>query len=347
MEIGTRDAGSDRPDWTSLMLRKIVVALVLVALAAGGGYYYYLKTRQQLPAGFVSANGRIEATEIDIATKYAGRVAQVMVEEGDFVQAGQVVAQMDVEETAAALRTAEAQAQQAQRSLEQASHVAEQRSSELDLAVKELQRSETLLSRGFATAQIVDQQRTARFTAQAALSAAQSSLAANEAAVRGAQAEADRLARQVADGTLKAPKAGRVLYRLAEPGEVLAAGGKAVTMLDLSDVYMTVFLPAALAGKLALGAEARMLLEPIPNMAVPGNISFVSARAQFTPKQVETQTERERMVFRVKIRIPSQLVSDHIDQVKTGVTGMAYVRIDPAAPWPAWLQSPLTEAVAK
>lgn len=329
------------------MFRKIVVALVLIALAAGAGAYYYLKTRQQLPAGFVSANGRIEATEIDIATKYAGRVAQVMVEEGDFVQAGQVVAQMDVEETAAALRTAQAQAQQAEKALEQASHVAEQRSSELDLAVKELQRSETLLTRGFATAQTVDQQRTARFTAQAALSAAQSSLAANEAAVRAAQAEADRLSRQVADGTLKAPKAGRVLYRLAEPGEVLAAGGKAVTMLDLSDVYMTVFLPAALAGKLALGAEARLLLEPIPNMAVPGNISFVSARAQFTPKQVETQTERERMVFRVKIRIPSQLVSDHIDQVKTGVTGMAYVRIDPAAPWPAWLQSPLTEAVAK
>jgi len=324
------------------MIRRIALLLLVLAAAAGGGYAYYRSQRATLPEGIISANGRIEATEIDIATKNAARVAEVMVEEGDFVQAGQVLVQMDVEETAAALRMAQALSQQAQRTYEQAAHISEQRSSEMELTQKELQRSESLLARGFATQQTVDQQRTANFSAQAALSAAQSSLAASAAAVRAADAEADRLQRQVTDGTLRAPKAGRILYRLAEPGEVLAAGGKALTMLDLSDVYMTVFLPASRAGKLALGAEARMLLEPLPEIAIPGRISFVSVRAQFTPKQVETQTERDRMVFRVKIRIPPDLVDSHLDQVKTGVTGVAYVRLDPQVVWPAWLQSSLT-----
>lgn len=325
------------------MTRRIglLVFLAIVILAAGGGYYVY-QHRQTLPAGILAANGRIEATEVDVAAKYAGRVAEVLVEEGDFVRQGQVLARMDVQETEASLRSAQAQAEQAQRSYEQAKHVVEQRRGELDLAVKELERDETLLTKGFATQQKVDQQRTAKVTSEAALNAALSAVAAYEAAIRSAKAEVDRLTRQVVDGTLTAPRSGRVLYRLAEPGEVLAAGGKVLTLLDLSDVYMTVFLPAAAAGKVGLGADARLLLEPIPDLAIPAKVSFISARAQFTPKQVETQSERDRMMFRTKVRIPTELVQKYMEQAKTGVTGVAYVRIDPNTPWPSWLESDLT-----
>ncbi|WP_029003576.1 HlyD family secretion protein [Azorhizobium doebereinerae] len=320
----------------------LIAGLVLVLAAAGGGGYYVYSHRQVLPAGIVAANGRLEATEVDVAAKNAGRVAEVNAEEGDFVRQGQVVAQMDVQETEASLRSAHAQAEQAQRSYEQAKHVVEQRQGELDLAIKELQRDETLLAKGFATQQKVDQERTAKVTAEAALNAAMSAVDAYEAAIRSAKAEEDRLTRQVVDGTLIAPRSGRVLYRLAEPGEVLSAGGKVLTLLDLSDVYMTVFLPASLAGQLAVGADARLLLEPIPDIAIPAKVSFISARAQFTPKQVETQSERDRMMFRAKVRIPSDLVQRYIEQVKTGVTGVAYVRTDPKTAWPGWLESDLT-----
>lgn len=325
----------------------VAIAAVLVLVAGGAAIgYYALRHRQSLPAGIIAANGRLEATEVDVAAKNAGRIAAVTAEEGDLVKQGQMVAQMDMTETEASLRGAKAQAEQAQRSYEQARHVVEQRRGELDLAVKELQRDETLLGKGFATQQKVDQERTSKVTAEAALNAAMSAVAAYEAAIRVANGEVDRLTRQVADGTLVAPRAGRVLYRLAEPGEVLAAGGKVLTLLDLSDVYMTVFLPASLAGQLAVGADARLLLEPIPTLAIPANVSFISARAQFTPKQVETQSERDRMMFRAKVRIPQALVQRYIEQAKTGVTGVAYVRLDPKVPWPAWLESDLTQAKA-
>ncbi|QRG07933.1 HlyD family efflux transporter periplasmic adaptor subunit [Xanthobacter dioxanivorans] len=326
----------------------VLVGFIVVLVAAGGAGAWYLASRSRtLPPGFASGNGRIEATQVDVATKAAGRVLDVLAEEGDFVHQGQVVGHMDVQETEAALRTAQAQANQARQSRDTASHVVEQRKGELDLAGKELERQEILVSKGFATEQKVDQYRTTKLTAQAALAAAESSLAASGSAISAAEAEVDRLTRMVEDGTLVAPKSGRVIYRLAEPGEVLGAGGKVLTLIDLSDVYMTIFLPATDAGALALGAEARLLLEPLPDRAVPATVSFVSARAQFTPKQVETQRERDRMMFRVKLRIARPLVEKYIDHVKTGVTGVGYVRLDPKAQWPSWLDSDLVHEAAQ
>ncbi|MFG1347430.1 HlyD family efflux transporter periplasmic adaptor subunit [Xanthobacter autotrophicus DSM 431] len=331
------------------MKRTLVIIALIAALAgAGGAGAWYLASRSRaVPPGFAYGNGRIEATQVDVATKAAGRVLDVLVEEGDFVRQGEVVAHMDVADTAAALRTAEARASEARQSRDTASHVVEQRKGELDLATKELERQEILVSKGFATEQKVDQYRTTKLTAAAALAAAQSSLAASESAIRAAEAEVERLTRLVEDGTLVAPKSGRVIYRLAEPGEVLAAGGKVLTFIDLSDVYMTIFLPAAEAGSVALGAEARLLLEPLPDRAVPASVSFVSARAQFTPKQVETQRERDRMMFRVKLRIARPLVEKYLEQVKTGITGVGYVRTDPKAQWPSWLDSDLVRGAAK
>ena len=122
-----------------------------------------------------------------------------------------------------------------------------------------------------------------------------------------------------------------MLYRLAEPGEVLAAGGKVLTVLELTDVYMTIFLPTALAGRIAVGSEARIVLDAVPQYVIPATVSFVAARAQFTPKDVETRTEREKLMFRVKVRIDPELLTKYRDQVKTGLPGVAYVRLNAGA----------------
>src|SRR3546814_15751429 len=87
-----------------------------------------------------------------------------------------------------------------------------------------------------------------------------------------------------------------ILFRLAEPGEVLAAGGRVATLLDLTDVYMTVFMPSEVAGRIAVGADARIVLDAASGTPVPGKVSFVSPRAPFTPKEVETRSERDRMM---------------------------------------------------
>ena len=133
---------------------------------------------------------------------------------------------------------------------------------------------------------------------------------------------------------LLSPITGRVLYRLAEPGEVLGPGGKALTIVNLQDVYMEIFLPSEQAAAVRVGAEARLTVDALPGRAAPAYVSFVSPEAQFTPKEVETRTEREKLMFRVKVRIDPDLLARHLEKVKTGVPGVAYVRLDPSAEWP-------------
>ncbi|WP_247892249.1 HlyD family efflux transporter periplasmic adaptor subunit [Azospirillum sp. Sh1] len=326
-----------------MTVKRILIALVLLALlGAGAAYGWRAMQGNRLPAGFASGNGRIEANEIDIATKYAARVLTIPVEEGDLVEAGAIIATLDTRDLEAQLRSAEAQLRQARRARDEAVALVAQRASEADFAAKEMERALVLFGKGHVSEQRVDQARNSRRTADAALDAAKSHLASADEAITAAAGDADRLTTLVADGVLKAPRKSRVLYRLAEPGEVLAAGGKAATLLDLSNVYMTFFLPTDTAGNLALGADARILLDAVPDTAIPAAVTFVAPRAQFTPKQVETKSERDRMMFRVKARVPEALVTRYIERVKTGLTGMAYVKLDDKAVWPDWLESKLT-----
>jgi len=136
---------------------------------------------------------------------------------------------------------------------------------------------------------------------------------------------------------------GRVLYRLAEPGEVLPAGGNVLTLLDLTDIYMEIFLPSREAARVSIGADARIVLDAAPEYVIPATVSFVAPEAQFTPKQVETQNEREKLMFRIKVRIPPEIVEPRIQVVKTGVRGTAYVMLEGDEPpaWPASLEARL------
>jgi HlyD family secretion protein len=288
-----------------------------------------------LPDGFALGNGRIEATEVDVATKFPGRLAEVRVHEGDRVEPGQVVAVLDTDALEAQRRQAQAELRRARQEREHALAVVEQYESELDYARRDLARLQRLSrSDKFVSEEQIDQARTRLRTAEAALRANQIQVVASEAAIEAAQASIERIEVDIADSSLRAPRGGRVLYRLAEPGEVLGAGGKVLTLLDLTDVYMVIFLPATEAGRVPLGAQARLVLDAAPEYVVPAEVSFVAPRAQFTPKQVETRSVRETLGFRVKVRIDPGLLARYEDLVKTGVPGVAYVRINPEAPWP-------------
>ncbi|AFK55318.1 HlyD family secretion protein [Tistrella mobilis] len=315
------------------------MAIVIVAaVAAGAGAIYWRSvTRDALPEGFARTNGRIEAEQIDIATKIAGRLADITVEEGDMVEAGQMVARLDDVQIRAQLAAAEAEHRRAIQAKAEAEAQLAYRRSELVYARAELSRGETLAARGHFTREGVDQRRMQVATAQAAEAAAMAAVDQAAAAIDAAAAQVAQTRAILDDTVLTAPRAGRIQYRLAVPGEVLAAGGRIATLLDLTDVQMTIFLPARDAGRLATGAEARLILDPIPEYVVPAAVSFVAGEAQFTPKSVETREERDTLMFRVKLRIPADLLAAHADRVKTGVRGTAVVRVDPAAPWPAEL----------
>jgi HlyD family secretion protein len=293
--------------------------------------------KDQVPAGFYRTNGRLESEQVEIATKIPGRIAEVLVKEGDVVEAGQVLVRMDVTDLNAQLRGAEAQVRRAEQSKLLAEAVVAQRESEKQLANQELQRVVALREKGFSTAQILDQRRSTTAVAEAALAAAKASVSDAEAAIEASRADVAKINATLDDMILKAPRHGRVQYRLAQPGEVLGAGSRVLTLVDLTDVYMTVFVPASVAAQLGFGDDARLILDPIPQYVVPAKVTFVASEAQFTPKTVETRDEREKLMFRVKLTLPAELLRKYETRVKTGVRGLAFLPAEISARWPASL----------
>jgi HlyD family secretion protein len=315
-----------------------VAALVAIAAAVIGGWSWWSASQRQLPPGIVWGNGRIEADEIDISTKFAGRIAAMLADEGDMVKAGQVVARMDTRDLEAALLKAEAQIRQAQKTLESTQADLVQQQSRVTLAAQQLERARLLLEKGNTSREIVDQRRADYDGATAALNSTQGRIGQAEHALEAATQDAALIRINIADNTLVAPRDGRIEYRMANLGEVLGAGGKIFTMLDVANVYMDVFLPTAEAGRAVIGTEGRILLDAVPNRPIPAKVSFVAPQAQFTPKAVETRSERDKLMFRVKVRIDPDLLRAHAEKVRTGLPGVAYLRLDPATAWPAQLQ---------
>ncbi|NRP73336.1 Inner membrane protein YibH [Ensifer psoraleae] len=342
-----------------------IIAAVVAAVAVGAYYVWANLTGSAPPAGIVNGNGRIEATEIDISTKTAGRIVEILVYEGDFVEEGQILARMDTVRLEARRRQAQAELARAKISVETANSLVKQqkaqfeaanaviaqRQAELDAAQTRRDRSEQLRRTNTVSQQILDDDRAHYQAAVATVAAAKAQQAAVEAAISSAeaqvidakaavdaaQAEIESIDADLDDSVLRSPRTGRVQFRVAQPGEVLSAGGRVLNLVDLSDVYMTFFLPTEQAGRVALGSEVRLVLDAIPQYVVPAKATFVASVAQFTPRTVETQDERLKLMFRVRARIEPDLLRRYVEQVKTGLPGMAYVKVASDAQWPAWL----------
>ncbi|PHQ98659.1 MAG: secretion protein HlyD [Marinosulfonomonas sp.] len=330
------------------MSRKISIFLVFLALAGflGFGAWKVLLAPDDLPPeGFARGNGRIEADLIDISTRTAGRVASILVREGDLVQQGDVLVIMDTTELKAQKMRAAAAVASSEAAVAVAEAAVSQAEAKLALAISELARSEELQTRGVVSQENLDIRRTETQLAQAGLVAAQAGVVAKLRAVDAENAALQEIEARIADSTLYAPQIGRVLYRLAQPSEVVGSGGKVLTMVSLADVYMEFFLTASAAPRLRLGDEARIVIDILPQISIPAIVTFVSPQAQFTPKQVETLQERESLMFRIRVRIPQELIKARIERIKTGVRGVVWVRLwepDGQLPdWPDGLTPPL------
>ena len=307
---------------------------LLVLLAAAGGFGYWLSVSSRLVEGLSMGNGRLEATEVQIASKTPGRLAEVLVDEGDKVNKGQLLARMDTRTLEAQRNQAEAEVLRARENLNAAQANVQLRQSELLLAQQELGRSQSLFKHGYVSAQIIDQLQSRIGTGNAAVTAARAQVSAVSAAIGAAQAQVAQLTSEIDDSQLRAPIDGVIQLRMAEPGEVLGAGGRVLLLIDPNDQYMNLYLTASVAGRLTVGDEARVLLDALPDKPLPAKISFVAGKSQFTPKEVETRDERQKLVFRVKLRLTQPSA---VPQAKPGMPGAGYVRTAPIA-WPANLQ---------
>ena len=323
-----------RQRWRALALLGLALAAAL-----GGGAYWWRLQQGGLPPGIVFGNGRIEADEIDIATKFAGRIAEMFADEGDMVKAGQVLTRMDTQDLGAQLAKSEAQVQQAQHALDEAHANIDLDTAQLMLAQQEFDRTNTLIARGFATNELLDQRRQALNGAAAALKAGNERVSEAERALDAATHDAEFYKVNIADNSLTAPRDGRIQYRLANVGEVLPAGGRVFTMLDILYVYMDIYLPTTEAGKVKTGADARIVLDARPDLAIPAKVAFIATQAQFTPKTVETKDERDKLMFRIRVKIDPERLRAHAPAVRSGLPGVAYVKADPAVEWPPSLRN--------
>jgi HlyD family secretion protein len=349
-------------------MSKRILLLVAVAVAIAGFIAWKVLAGPDLPEGIAAGNGRLEANELFVSAKIPGRIKEVLVNEGDTVVPGQVVARLDTEELEASLRQAEAQIAQA-RDTERAAAAdigtkraqvnvrraqIEAKQADFSYASQQLSRSRGLVPTGAVSQQEMQldsaqmlSSRAQVASSRADLAAAQADLAQAQAmagrtssTIQAAAAEADRIRAQIKDAVLVAPIRGRIERRLAEQGEVVGAGGRVYSLVDLSDVYMYIFLPEKVTGKLRLGSEARIVLDSAPQYPIRAVVSYISPTAQFTPKTVETAEERHNLTFRVKLQIPRERLQQYEALVKAGVPGMGYVRFNDGTQWPAKLQPP-------
>jgi HlyD family secretion protein len=314
------------------------MTLLVLLLAAVGGGYWWLHSGPSLPPGIAWSNGRLEADEIDIDTKFAGRILKLFADEGDLVKAGQLVAVMDTRDLEASLKRAQAVVSQTQRALDEAQANLGQQQTQVKLAKEELDRATALVPKGFATVELLDQRRQQMNAALAAQDAAEARIGETLQALDAATHDVELYRVNILDNALVAPRDGPIEYRVANVGEVLPAGGKVFTMLDASYVYMDIYLPTADAGRVRIGSEARIVLDAYPAHVIPAKVVFVAAQAQFTPKTVETKDERDKLMFRIRVRIDPERLKGRETMVRSGLPGVAYVRTDPSVAWPPSLQ---------
>jgi len=327
-----------------MMRAPAIFAIAAVLTLTLGGYSYWNHAMTaRTPDGLATANGRIEVERVDIAAKLPGRVAEIRVKEGDFVPKGDVIARLDTAELQAQLAAARASVQRAVAGISRAEADIAIREAEHDLAQIEMQRSVELERRAAGTKADLDQRTAQHLVADAQIQGSRAALAEARAAREAADAQVAQIEATLEDSILRTPVSGRVEYKLVQAGEVVAAGGRLVTILDLTDVFMTIFLPTGEAGRVALGSDARIILDAMPSSVFSATVSFVAAEAQFTPKAVETANEREKLMYRVKLAIDPKLLETYRDYVKAGLTGNAYVQVAASAVWPERLASRLPD----
>jgi HlyD family secretion protein len=325
-------------------MKKALWRILLLGLAGVASFaawrQWKLAHQSPVPEGIVFGNGRIESVQVDIAAKYGGRIKEILAREGDLVKEGQVLVRMDTSELDAELAKDKATLAQNEESAAEVRTEITKNESQLKLAEVEYKRSYDLLSRKAISRSEYDKYKTTLDTARASLDGSNAKLKTANQSIGAAAAVVKRTEAQLEDAILKSPVAGRVLYRLAEPAEVVALGGKVLTLINLGDIYMEIYLPSQEAARVKIGADARIVLDARPEYAAQAKVSYVSPEAQFTPKQVETRSERDKLMFRVKLQVPPELILPYIERIKTGVRGVGYVRLDDAVAWPAFLERP-------
>jgi len=307
------------------MKKRYLVSIPLIAAAVGLALWWTASWKEKDALDSVIASGTVDATEVAISFRVPGVLRTRPVDEGSAVKAGELLAALDPREATARLRQAQAaedaararvgdmeQGYRPQEIAEVRAQVEQARANLANLE-DEARRSETLFEGGAVTRQRRDKDRTAASMAleqhraagerlkllqsgyrREAVNAARAQLKEAQAVAEGARVTLDDL-------QVRSPIAGVVTRKHAEPGETLAAGRPVVTVAELSKPWVRVYISEREIGKVRLSAPATIKVDAFPGREFAGRVTYVSAQAEFTPKNVQTQEERVKLVFAVNV----------------------------------------------
>jgi len=299
-----------------------------LALALMVGPAVMAACRRGPDPGLIVASGHVEATDVRIATKVPGRLQSFAVKEGDRVEAGQTLAQVDATDLRFSHEQAAGERAQAEAELRlrvkgpRAEDIAEVEAqvatveAEKAAAERDLARMQALVEKGSGTTKLADDARTRRDMVASRLAGLKQTLAKMRSGSRQEEIESARarvaalaarealLEQQVKDATVTSPISGVVTEKVAEAGELLPASGPLCVVTDLQDTWLTVYVAEPDLARIRMGQEAEVVTDD--GQAGKGRITFVSSRAEFTPKNVQTRDERVKLVYKVKLGLDNR-----------------------------------------
>lgn len=315
------------------MKKRIIILIVIVAVAGITWYAYrnFHQNQEMLHPKFYSTNGRLEATEIYVTSKLPGRIEKIFVKEGALVKKGDKLVQMQTDTLEAQKAVILAKIKVLKLELEMAQTMVKLKESTLTGAEKELKTQEALFRTGSATLSPYNAAKTSFYNAKAELEYTKINVLAAMGRLEEQKAELQCIEAELADSSLAAFYDGRIQYMLAHEGEVLAAGGRVMNLINLADSYVTFFLPAAIAGRVQIGTEVRLIFDAAPQYTINAHVTYIGPETPFTPQSAETQLDRDTFMFRIKASLNAEELQKYIPDVKIGIPGVVWVKLDPKA----------------
>lgn len=326
------------------MKKKIIPIVLLVVAVAGGSAYYFANKNNHKADTTLKISGNIEAHESVVGFKVQGRLVELMIEEGQMVKAGDLLAKLDQTDYRQQVDIDDAMVKNREAELKMSlsgSRIQEKKFAEqavvdtqaaLELSKTDAQRYQALYEKDEVSAQVRDTYSTNLKRAQASYERAKQNLdmvnegvrkeqiAINQAGVHSARQILEMSKIKLDYTSLFAPTTGVALVRHAEVGEVMAPGTPVVTIADLDHLWLRGYISETDIGKVKLGQQVAIKSDTFPGKTYNGKISFISSQAEFTPKSVETYKERVTLVYRVKIDLDN---STH--ELKPGMPADAYI----------------------
>ena len=308
---------------SGMNIKKILLVLFIVAIFCSIGFFEYKNFFAKNNDNIITGNGRVEAREVAVSAKFGGKIVELKVNEGDYVKKDQLLAVIDSRALEADIEAQKAKSNEILKQISAVDAEINATNSDITFYTKELNRTKALIKQNFASQLELDKNNNALDKTKAKLNSLIANKNSLQASYKSLLATIKAQEINLSDMKIYSPINGVILYKLVENGEMISNGSRMFIMYNPDDLYMTIYMPSENAGQVKLGEKATVKLDAYKNKTFPATITFIADNAEFTPKEVETQKERQKLVFRVKLTFDD----NSNREAKPGMPGDGYIEI--------------------